>query len=118
DELARLFSDFDRGVITRRHLLRALGIGAVAAPFAKAFGQGSCGGARAGTPQCDTTPFKPPFEPTGWKTVLMDHFTLQVEDYKREAAYYNALMNWKVRSDEGTKCVMDVGDWGSVIIRG
>ena len=80
--------------------------------------QGRCGGARAGTPECNTTPAKAPFEPTGWKTVALDHFAMQVEDYKRESAYYATLMNWKVRSDDGKQAVLDIGNIGSVIIRG
>jgi catechol 2,3-dioxygenase-like lactoylglutathione lyase family enzyme len=120
DVLANLFDDFDRGNLTRRRLLQALGIAVVVRPVsAFAFGQGSCGGARAGTPECDTTPAKLPFEPTGWTTVLLDHFSLQCANYQREAAYYATLMNWKVRSDDGTKAVLDIGDdVGGLIIRG
>jgi catechol 2,3-dioxygenase-like lactoylglutathione lyase family enzyme len=115
-----LFGDFDRGTITRRQLLQALGLAAVGSALpVRVFGQGQCGGARAGTPACDTMPAKLPFEPTGWKTVYMDHFSVQAADYKREAAYFATLMNWKVRSDDGTKAVLDIGDdVGSVIIRG
>jgi len=119
DELTRLFDNFDHGAISRRRLLQALGLVAVGAPLANAFGQGRCGGTRAGTAACDTVPAKLPFEPTGWKTVYMDHFSLQANDYKREAAFYVALMNWKVRSDDGSKITLDIGDdVGSVIIRG
>ena len=119
DAIARMFRDFDRGTISRRQLLQALGFAAAAAVPLDLFAQGRCGGARAGTPECDTTPAKAPFEPTGWNTVYMDHFTLQVSDYKREAAYYAALMGWKVRSDDGTKAYLDIGDdVGGVIIRG
>ena len=119
DEITRLFSDFDRGKISRRTLLQALGFAAVAAVPLRAFGQGRCGGARAGTPDCDTTPGKAPFAPTGWKTIYMDHFTLQCADYQKEAAYYAALMNWKVRSDDGSKAYLDIGDdVGAVILRG
>src|SRR4051812_48260548 len=100
DPLEKMFAEFDRGTVTRRQLLQALGLAAVAAPMA-AFGQGSCGGARAGVGQCDTIPFKDPFQPTGWKTVLLDHFTMTAPDYKRETAFYVALMGWKVRSDDG-----------------
>lgn len=89
-----------------------------AAPPHTATAQGQCGGARAGTPACDTTPAKLPFAPTGWKTVALDHFSMQATDYKKEAAYYAALMNWKVRSDDGTNAVLDIGDVGSVVIRG
>ena len=117
DALSKLFADFDRGSLSRRQLLQALGVAALAVPM-RSFGQGSCGGANVGTPRCETTPFKPPFEPTGWRTVLMDHFSMQVVDYQKEAAYYNALMGWKVRSDDGTKAVLDIGDWASVVIRG
>jgi len=116
-DLASLFDDFDRGGISRRQLLRALGI-AVAIRPAAAFAQGQCGGGRAGTPDCDPTPAKLPFEPTGWKTVLFDHFSCQVADYAKEAAYYAALMNWKIRSDDGKQAVLDIGDWGGLVLRG
>ena len=59
-----------------------------------------------------------PFEPTGWKTVVLDHLSCQVADYPKEAAYYQALMNWKIRSDDGKQAVLDIGDWGGLIIRG
>jgi len=117
DRLSRLFEDFDRGLLSRRSLLKALGATAMAAPMA-AFGQGQCGGDRKGTPECDTKPFPDPFKPTGWKTVLLDHFSLQVVDLEKEAAYYNALMGWKVRSYDGKLAVLDMGTIGSVKIRG
>ena len=108
---------FDRGRLSRRQLLTALGV-AVAIRPAAAFAQGQCGGARAGTPECDPTPAKLPFEPTGWKTVLLDHLSCQVADYPKEAAYYAALMNWKIRSDDGKQAVLDIGDWGGLVLRG
>jgi catechol 2,3-dioxygenase-like lactoylglutathione lyase family enzyme len=114
---SRLFHHLDRGRLSRRDLLRALGV-AVALQPASAFAQGQCGGARAGTPECDTTPAKLPFEPTGWKTVLLDHFSCQVVDYPKEAAFYAALMNWKIRSDDGKQAVLDIGDWGGLVLRG
>ena len=117
DDLETLFDDFDRGRMSRRQLLTALGI-AVALRPAAAFAQGECGGARAGTPECDPTPAKLPFEPTGWKTVLLDHFSCQVADYPKEAAYYAALMNWKIRSDDGKQAMLDIGDWGGLVLRG
>ena len=116
-ELTNLFDEFDRGRLSRRQLLQALGI-AVALRPAAAFAQGQCGGARAGTPECDPTPAKLPFEPTGWNTVLLDHFSCQVADYPKEAAYYAALMNWKIRSDDGKQAVLDIGDWGGLVLRG
>jgi catechol 2,3-dioxygenase-like lactoylglutathione lyase family enzyme len=120
DEITPLFAGFDRGTISRRQLLQALGVAAAATvPLNRMFAQGRCGGARAGSPECDTTPAKAPFEATGWKTTYMDHFTLQCVDYKKEAAFYAALMNWKVRSDDGTQAYLDIGDdVGGVILRG
>lgn len=116
-DLSTLFSAFDSGRLSRRQLLQALGI-AVAIRPAAAFAQGQCGGARAGTPECDPTPAKLPFEPTGWKTVVLDHLSCQVVDYPKEAAYYAALMNWKIRSDDGKQAMLDIGDWGGLVIRG
>src|SRR6266536_5390349 len=116
-DLTTLFTAFDRGLLSRRQLLKALG-SAVAIRPASAFAQGQCGGARAGTPECDPTPARLPFEPTGWKTVLLDHLSCQVVDYPKEAAYYAALMNWKIRSDDGKQAVLDIGDWGGLILRG
>src|SRR6201986_3388486 len=89
DQLSDLFHAFDRGSLSRRQLLQALGL-AVAVRPAAAFAQGQCGGARAGLPECDPTPAKLPFESTGWKTVLLDHFSCQAVDYAKEAADYAA----------------------------
>jgi catechol 2,3-dioxygenase-like lactoylglutathione lyase family enzyme len=115
--LAKLFNDFDRGRLSRRQLLKALGAALAIRP-ASAFAQGQCGGARAGTPECDPTPASLPFERTGWKTVVLDHLSCQVADYPKEAAYYAALMNWKIRSDDGRQAVLDIGDWGGLVLRG
>ena len=116
-DLTRLFDRFDRGMISRRQLLIALGA-AVAVRPASALAQGQCGGARAGTPECDPTPARLPFEATGWKTVLLDHLSCQVADYPKEAAFYAALMNWKIRDDDGKQAVLDIGDWGGLVLRG
>jgi predicted enzyme related to lactoylglutathione lyase len=120
DELSGLFSAYDRGTLSRRHLLQALGIAAVSSvPLARALAQGQCAGRAAdSTAACNKTPFKAPFDATGWKTVLLDHFSMQVTDPEREAAFYAALMNWKVRSNDGKEIYMDIGDWGAVKIRG
>src|SRR3954451_17761625 len=95
----------------------AIGAAAALRPAA-AFAQGQCGGARAGSPECDPTPAKLPFASTGWKTVLLDHLSCQVADYPKEAAYYAALMNWKIRSDDGKQAMLDIGDWGGLRLRG
>jgi catechol 2,3-dioxygenase-like lactoylglutathione lyase family enzyme len=67
----------------------------------------------------DTTPLVPPFEPTGWKTVWLDHLNYQCVDYKKAAAFYATLMGWKVRSDDGKQALLDIGEnSGGILIRG
>jgi catechol 2,3-dioxygenase-like lactoylglutathione lyase family enzyme len=86
------------------------------------FGQGRC---RDGyeTSVCPlsrevaTAPIKPVFAPTGWTTEALDHITFEMADYRKEAAFYVALMGWKLRSDDGTQAVLDIGSWGSAIFK-
>lgn len=81
-----------------------------------AHAQGRC--IRAfGTPACNTDPIKPVFDKTGWRTTGLDHITFRVADPQKEAAFYSALMGWKQRSDNGTRVVMDMGDWGTAVFR-
>ena len=47
----------------------------------------------------------------------LDHITFRVADYKKEAAFYIALMGWTLRSDDGKQAVLDIGDWGTVIFK-
>jgi catechol 2,3-dioxygenase-like lactoylglutathione lyase family enzyme len=93
----------------------------VAATFACAQGKCANGYETQSCPlsaQVATDPIKPVFAPTGWKSVALDHITFDVPDYKKEAAFYIALMGWKLRSDDGKQAVLDIGDWASVIFRG
>ena len=108
---------------SRRDLLRVLGASAAGAPFASSlFGQGACQNGY-NTQRCPmsqevaTAPIKPLFEPTGWKTVALEQITFQIPDYRKEAAFYIALMGWKLRSDDGKQAVLDIGDWGSAIFK-
>ncbi|MGB7280972.1 MAG: VOC family protein [Candidatus Acidiferrum sp.] len=110
-----LLDDYHRGTVSRRAVLKALGLAALAAPLS-AFGQGRCLHAPS-TPACSTAPVPAVFAPTGWKTVALDHLTFDVADYPKEAAFYAALLGWKVRSDDGRRAVLDIADWGSVIFR-
>ena len=71
-----------------------------------------------GAPTCITTDIAPVFAPTGWKTTALEQITFRVADYKKEAAFYAALMGWTLRSDDGKQAVMDVGPWGTVIFKG
>jgi catechol 2,3-dioxygenase-like lactoylglutathione lyase family enzyme len=100
---------------SRRQLLRSVGVATVGAPLS-AFAQGRCM-LTFGSPACNTSDVKPVFEATGWKTTALDHITFRVADYKKEAAFYIALMGWTLRSDDGAQAVLDLGNWGSVIFR-
>ena len=104
-------------------MLRTLGASAVGAPFASSlFAQGRCKNgynteACPMTKEVATSPIKPLFATTGWKTVALEHISFQVPDYRKEAAFYIALMGWKLRSDDGKRAVLDIGNWGSAIFK-
>ena len=97
----------------------ATGMLFVAATFGGAspvWAQGRC--IRAyGTPACNTSPIKPVFDRTAWHTTGLDRITFRVAEPQKEAAFYAALMGWRVRSDDDVRVVMDIGDWGTVIFR-
>jgi catechol 2,3-dioxygenase-like lactoylglutathione lyase family enzyme len=108
---------------TRREMLRLLGASGATAPFAaSAFGQGRC---QTGynTPNCPmtkevaTAAIKPLFAPTGWKTAALEQISFQAPDYRKEAAFYVALLGWKLRSDDGKQAILDIGNWGSAIFK-
>ena len=68
-------------------------------------------------PQARTAATK--LAPTGWKTVWLDHLSYRCVDYEKAAAFYVALMGWKVRSDDGTRAILEIGDnCGDVIFTG
>jgi catechol 2,3-dioxygenase-like lactoylglutathione lyase family enzyme len=118
DDLSRLFEQFDRGGISRRQIFKALGIATAAAltPVTTLARPRVQGGGRSAP--LDTTPAPLPFDRTGWKTVRLDYITCEVADHGKEAAFYNALMNWGVRSDSAAESVLEIGNWGSFVIRG
>jgi catechol 2,3-dioxygenase-like lactoylglutathione lyase family enzyme len=105
----------------RRALLTVAGLAAVGfgrSAFAQGlcrdgYGQGRCPLGR----EIATGPIQPVFAPTGWQTTALESITFEMEDYRKEAAFYIALLGWKLRSDDGKQAVLDVGDWGSAIFR-
>src|SRR5438874_2842356 len=96
---------------SRRDLLRAVACAAGAGTARSAFAQGRCM-RTFGIPACNTTAIAAVFAPTGWKTTSLEHITFRVADYRKEAAFYIALMGWTLRSDDGKQAVADIGDWG------
>src|SRR6185436_4021513 len=59
-----------------------------------------------------------PFDATAWKTVWLDHISFECTDYKASAAFYHALLGWKLGQDEGSQNTCEIGDIGGIIIRG
>lgn len=115
--MTRLLSSFVdpfTATLSRRDLLRAALASGIILPtslYAQQAGRG------AAAP--DPTPLVPPFEPTGWKTVWLDHLSYQCVDHRKAAAFYVALMGWKLRSDDGKQALLDIGEnSGGILIRG
>lgn len=109
--------------MSRKWPRKALHIVAIVALCCSAaFGQGRCrdgyGTAKCPLPEdVATAPIKPVFAPTEWKTVALDHITYGMHDYRKEAAFYTALLGWTLRSDDGKQAVLDIGDWGSAVFK-
>jgi catechol 2,3-dioxygenase-like lactoylglutathione lyase family enzyme len=107
--IAGLLKDFEDGKMTRRQLIQSLALAAAAA---------MPGAAAAQTAAQSKAPIAQAFEPTGWKTVWLDHISYAVSDYRRSTAFYRDLMGWEIRNDNGTnQCTLKVGDIGGIIIR-
>lgn len=80
----------------------------------RAAAQGRCIHA-FGTPACNTDSIPAVFAKTGWRTTSLDHIHFKVAEPSTEAAFYTALMGWRVRSETADQVVMDMGDWGSAV---
>jgi catechol 2,3-dioxygenase-like lactoylglutathione lyase family enzyme len=61
-------------------------------------------------------PAPAPFQPTGWNTVYLDHISFEVADYRKSAAFYEALLGWAMRPGGGSVNVQ-IGDVAGAIIR-
>ena len=59
-----------------------------------------------------------PFEPTGWKTIWLDHFSFNASNYKKSASFYTNLLGWTPTYDEGSQNELLMGDVGDIIVRG
>src|SRR5205085_4338327 len=70
------------------------------------------------TPPTATLATPAPFEPTGWQTVWLDHFSFNVTNYKESASFYGNLLGWKETYDEGSQNELLIGEVGDIIIRG
>ncbi len=60
-----------------------------------------------------------PFEPTGWKTMYLDHISYACTSYKETVAFYEALLGWKGLGDEGSQNETQISpEIGGLLIRG
>jgi len=73
---------------------------------------------RRKAPASAKLPAPAPFAPTGWETLYLDHISFEVPDFRRSAAFYQALLGWKMRTGNGTQASAQIGDVGGAIIRG
>jgi catechol 2,3-dioxygenase-like lactoylglutathione lyase family enzyme len=110
--IAGLLKDFEDGRMTRRQLIQSLAlVAAGAVPGTAALAQGAA--QRPPAP-----PIPQAFEPTGWKTVWLDHISYAVSDYRQSTAFYRDLMGWTVRNDNGTnQATLNINGMGGIIIR-
>ena len=52
-----------------------------------------------------------PFEPTGWKTMWVDHLSYGCTDFKKTYAFYEALLGWRQSGAfAGNQVIVDMGD--------
>ena len=106
--IAKMLGDFEQGRLTRRELIQSLAMIAAAGPAVAAQQAGAKPAA----------PIPPAFEPTGWKTVWLDHISYAVADYRKSAAFYRDLMGWTIDNDNGTsQATLGINGIGGIIIR-
>jgi len=73
---------------------------------------------RRKTPATAKLPAPAPFAPTGWNTLYLDHISFEVPDFRRSAAFYQALLGWTMRPGNGSQMSVQIGDIAGAIIRG
>jgi len=81
--IAKLLTDFEKGVMSRRQLIQSLALAATAMTAASA----------APSPAPDGK---------GFKTLAVNHISYQVKDYRITRDFYADLMGMKVTADNGT----------------
>ena len=69
-------------------------------------------------PAAAKLPAPAPFEPTGWNTLYLDHISFEVPDFRRSAAFYQALLGWTMRVGNGNQVSVQIGHIAGAIIRG
>src|SRR5207237_5805522 len=57
-------------------------------------------------------------ESTDWNSLYHDHISFEVPDFRRIAAFYQALLGWTMRLGNGNQASVQIDDIGGAIIRG
>jgi catechol 2,3-dioxygenase-like lactoylglutathione lyase family enzyme len=83
-----LLNDFERGKMSRRQLIQALAVGALAG---------------TATPALSA-------EPRKLKAISVNHISYGVADYAKTRDFYSDLLGMKVSEDTGTQCYLGFGD--------
>jgi catechol 2,3-dioxygenase-like lactoylglutathione lyase family enzyme len=91
--ISNLLSDFERGKLTRRQLIKSLAI-TVSAATAAGAPSATAGLAPGG----------------GFKAITVNHISYQVADYARTRDFYAGLLGMHAREDNGTQCFLTFGD--------
>ncbi len=93
--IAKLLDDFDRGKMTRRQLIKSLGVVAAVAAA--------------------TTPATAE-DAKGFRAVAVNHISYQVNDYAKTRDFYSNLFGMKVVGDNGRQCNLILGDTNTFLI--
>src|SRR6185503_769586 len=86
--IAKLLEDFERGKMSRRHLIQTLAVAAVGSSTAPALGA----------------------EPYKMNAVNVNHISFGVADYARTRDFYVDLLGMKVSNDDGKQCYLHFGE--------
>src|SRR4051812_18116247 len=93
--IADLLDRFERGLLTRRQLIKSLALGSAAA---------AAGPAAAGAAA------------TGFNTVAVNHISFQVADYGKTRDFYVDLLGMKASDDNGRQVNLSFGSDGAILL--
>jgi len=92
--IADLLNQFERGLLTRRQLIKSLALGTAAA----------AGSGAAAAPAA------------GFSTVAVNHISYQVADYGRTRDFYVDLLGMKASDDNGRQVNLSFGSEGAILL--
>jgi catechol 2,3-dioxygenase-like lactoylglutathione lyase family enzyme len=90
--ISNLLSQFEKGRLSRRQLVKALAVVSAGASAASAAPEGK-----------------------GFKTVSVNHLSFSVPDYAKTRDFYADLMGMTVKKDDGKECTLTFGDTSLVV---